>query len=83
MLQDKVIAIYCSVDDLLKEMNHKEHNNRKITDGQVITYNSKLDVILGQKCGYPIHFLGCIHDFYLGHFRIVYLSRNLIFGARI
>lgn len=37
MLQDKVIAIYCLVDDLLKEMNHSEHNNRKFTDGQVIT----------------------------------------------
>ena len=37
MLQDKVIAIYCLVDDLLKEMNHNEHKNRNITDGQVIT----------------------------------------------
>ncbi len=37
MLQDKVIAIYCLVDDLLKEMNHKEHNHRKFSDGQVIT----------------------------------------------
>ncbi len=37
MLQDKVIAIYCLVDDLLKEMNHSEHNNRKFTDGQIIT----------------------------------------------
>lgn len=37
MLQDKVIAIYCLIDDLLKEMNHKEHNNRLFTDGQVIT----------------------------------------------
>lgn len=37
MLQDKVIAIYCLVDDLLKEMNHIEHKNRKFTDGQVIT----------------------------------------------
>ncbi|MEM8999032.1 MAG: hypothetical protein AAGB24_02120 [Bacteroidota bacterium] len=36
MLQDKVIAIYCLVDDLLKEMNHTEHNNRTFTDGQVI-----------------------------------------------
>lgn len=25
------------VDDLLKEMNHREHNNRRFTDGQVIT----------------------------------------------
>jgi len=24
MLLDKVIAIYCSVDDLFKEMNHSE-----------------------------------------------------------
>jgi len=37
MLQDKVIATYCLVDDLLKEMNHKEHENRRFTDGQVIT----------------------------------------------
>ncbi|TVZ27485.1 DDE family transposase [Gillisia sp. Hel_I_86] len=36
MLQEKVIAIYCLVDDLLKGMNHSEHNNRKFTDGQVI-----------------------------------------------
>lgn len=37
MLQDKVIAIYCLVDDLLKEMNHIEHNNRQYSDSQVIT----------------------------------------------
>ena len=37
MLKDKVIAIYCLTDDLLKEMNHKEHKNRLFTNGQVIT----------------------------------------------
>lgn len=37
MLQDKVISIYCLIDDLLKEMNHTEHNNRTFTDSQVIT----------------------------------------------
>jgi len=26
MLQDKVMEIYCLVDDLLKEMNHREYN---------------------------------------------------------
>ncbi len=31
------MAIYCLADDLLKGMNHKEHNDRKTTDGQVIT----------------------------------------------
>ena len=37
MLQDKVIAIYCTIDDILKEMGHQEHNNRKCTDSQVLT----------------------------------------------
>lgn len=37
MLQDKVIGIYCIIDDILKEMNHKEHNSRKFTDSQVLT----------------------------------------------
>ena len=37
MLQDKVIAIYCLVDDILKEMSHIEHKSRTFTDSQVIT----------------------------------------------
>ncbi|WP_103072046.1 IS982 family transposase [Aquimarina sediminis] len=37
MLQDKVISIYCVIDDLLKEMNHKEHSNRRFSDSQVLT----------------------------------------------
>ncbi|MCM4157221.1 hypothetical protein [Gramella sp. AN32] len=37
MLQDKVIAIYCLIEDLLKGMNHNEHNNRIFTDSQIIT----------------------------------------------
>ncbi|OEJ98512.1 hypothetical protein A8C32_04680 [Flavivirga aquatica] len=37
MLQDKVIGIYCIVDDILKEMNHKEHRNRKFSDSQVLS----------------------------------------------
>ena len=32
MLRDKVISIYCVLDDLLKEMNHKEHNGRNFSD---------------------------------------------------
>ena len=35
--RSKVIAVYCIVDDLLKEMNHIEHNNRQYSDSQVIT----------------------------------------------
>ncbi|WP_330444595.1 IS982 family transposase [Flavivirga abyssicola] len=37
MLQDKVIGIYCIIDDILKEMNHKEHNSRTFSDSQVLT----------------------------------------------
>lgn len=37
MLQDKVISIYCTIDDILKEMQHQEHNNRKCSDSQVLT----------------------------------------------
>lgn len=37
MLRDKVIAIYCVLDDLLKEMNHIEQNNRKFCDSRVLT----------------------------------------------
>lgn len=37
MLQDKVISIYCLMDDLLKEMNHKEPSSRKFSDSQVLT----------------------------------------------
>lgn len=37
MLQDKVIAIYCLLDDLLQEMNHEEHISRSFSDSQVLT----------------------------------------------
>ena len=37
LTQDKVIGIFCFVDDLLKAINHKEPVNRKIFDSEVIT----------------------------------------------
>jgi len=37
MLYDKVIAIYCIIDDILKEINHKGHSSRAFTDSQVFT----------------------------------------------
>lgn len=38
MLQeDKVIALYCIVDDLLKGIGHCEPSNRKMSDSEVIT----------------------------------------------
>jgi hypothetical protein len=35
--EDKIIAIYCVVDDLLKGINHIEDNRRKVSDAEVIT----------------------------------------------
>ncbi len=36
MLQDKVIGIYCLVDDILKGIGHSEHKERKVSDGEII-----------------------------------------------
>ena len=35
--EDKIIAIYCVVDDLLKGINHLEDSRRKVSDAEVIT----------------------------------------------
>jgi len=37
LTQDKVIGIFCFVDDLLKALGHKEPLNRKMSDSEVIT----------------------------------------------
>jgi hypothetical protein len=37
MLQDKVIGIYCLVDDILKGVHHYEHRERRVSDSEVIT----------------------------------------------
>lgn len=35
--EDKIIAIFCLVDDLLKEIGHKEDNRRRVSDSEIIT----------------------------------------------
>ena len=37
MLQDKVIGIYCLVDDILKGIGHYEPQKRKVSDSEIIT----------------------------------------------
>jgi hypothetical protein len=37
MLQDKVIGIYCLMDDILKNMGHYEPGGRQVSDSEVIT----------------------------------------------
>jgi Transposase DDE domain len=34
---DKIIGIYCLIDDLLKGINHQEDSRRKVSDSEVIT----------------------------------------------
>jgi hypothetical protein len=34
---DKIIAIYCFVDDLLKGIDHKEPRGRKMSDSELLT----------------------------------------------
>lgn len=35
--EDKIISIFCLVDDLLKEIGHKEDSRRKVSDSEIIT----------------------------------------------
>jgi Transposase DDE domain len=37
LTEDKIISIYCIVDDILKGIAHKEDNRRKVSDSEVIT----------------------------------------------
>ena len=34
---DKVIGIYCIVDDILKGIGHKDDSRRKVSDSEIIT----------------------------------------------
>ncbi len=37
LCEDKIIALYCIVDDLLQGINHREDRRRKVSDSEVIT----------------------------------------------
>jgi hypothetical protein len=37
LTEDKIIGIYCIVDDILKGIGHKEDSRRKVSDSEVIT----------------------------------------------
>jgi hypothetical protein len=36
LIEDKIIAMYCIVDDLLKGIGHQEDSRRKVSDSEVI-----------------------------------------------
>lgn len=37
LCENKIIALYCIVDDLLKGIGHKEDKRRQVSDSEVIT----------------------------------------------
>lgn len=37
MLLDKVIGIYCLIDDILKGIGHREHGQRSVSDSEIMT----------------------------------------------
>ena len=37
LCNDKIIGIYCLVDDLLKGIGHKEDSRRKVSDSEIMT----------------------------------------------
>ena len=37
LTEDKIIGIYCIIDDILKGIGHKEDNRRKVSDSEIIT----------------------------------------------
>jgi hypothetical protein len=37
LTEDKIIRIYCIVDDILKEIGHTEDGRRKVSDSEIIT----------------------------------------------
>ena len=45
--EDKIIAIYCFVDDFLKGIGHYEPANRKLSDNLIVT--KKTIYVLGES----------------------------------
>ena len=37
LTEDKIIGIYCIIDDIIKGIGHKEDNRRKVSDSEIIT----------------------------------------------
>ena len=35
--QDKIISIFCFIDDLLKSIEHEEDNRRSVSDSEIVT----------------------------------------------
>ena len=57
LTQDKVISIYCIVDDLLKGINHSEDIRRSVSDSEVITTAIVSAMSFGGNQNHAIHFM--------------------------
>lgn len=55
--EDKIIAIFCFIDDLLKEINHTEDSRRKLSDSEVITTALVSALYFGGHIDHGRHFM--------------------------
>ena len=37
LTEDKIIGIYCIIDDILKGIGHREDERRRVSDSEIIT----------------------------------------------
>jgi len=57
LTQDKVIAIYCIIDDLMKGIGHAEDTRRRISDSEVVTTALVSALYFGGNQVHAIHFM--------------------------
>ena len=57
LTQDKVISIYCLVDDLLKKIHHPEDIRRKVSDSEVIATALVSALFFGGNQSHALHFM--------------------------
>lgn len=57
LTQDKVIAIYCIIDDLMKGIDHKEDIRRRVSDSEIATTAVISALYFGGNQSHAIHFM--------------------------
>ena len=57
LMLDKITAIYCLVDDLLKGVNHLEDSRRKVSDAEIITTAIVSAKYFGGHYFHAIHYM--------------------------
>lgn len=55
--EGKIIALYCIVDDILKELRHYEDNTARVSDSEVITTAFVSALYFGDHLENACHFI--------------------------